>query len=290
MKTIVARAAAFGLLLLPACAPDAESTIALDAEAAAVDFLSRHLFDAPETLVAAFVAELNPSAFPLRLVADTPESFRFVDIGRLRMVDGRAVVTALFTLDEVPLLFEFWLEKQEGRWRIAGYENRPRPTSEAAIPALAPPPPVALVAAAFRNALSVPAFPVQAASAAVSSGRARGRIDVRIAELGTGCGAPALMETALAHAAERLRTCWETALEGASARPGRLTFRLKFSPEQTGPAAELVETTMLLAGLPDCMSEALGQVRLPGKSCEVTARVVCTPLEDALPPDSPSEP
>ena len=250
-----------------------------DAESAARLLLTARLFESPELLQPLFVPDRQPAVFPLRMMAAGPEELVGARIDRLRLIDGRAVVTARVSLDGLAQHFEFWLERHEGLWRVAGWAPTPRPLADADAPVPEAPadPPAELLGPFLRSAHPVHSMPLVTAVAAAALGSST-RVEVQVKSPAvTGTCKPAEIAAAVDHTTPALATCYRTALTGAPARWGRITWRLQYSAAQPTPAVTLVESTLLLTGLPECVSAALAGARLSGRTCTATVPIVFKP-------------
>jgi hypothetical protein len=235
------------LAFLVGCA--APPPAASDPEAAAVALLSAHVFDPPETLRPLFVEGVQPENLPLRLVVDSAAAYAFLDVQRLRMVDGRAVVTALVRLDGEPHTLDLWFEHRDGAWKVAGWTNVPHPAD----PAKPAPPagadlPVPLASATFRGDEAPPALALDAPPDAPAA-EAPVRLGVQRPQV-TGACDPGAIQRHLAQLEPALRRCWSGA---RTERGGRLTFGLDLDGEGRPTDARVEETTLLVAGLSDCV-------------------------------------
>ncbi len=273
-----------GLALGTACTAEKAAVVADDAESAARALLSPRLFEPTPALQARFTPDRSPDAFPLRMMADGPADLATARIDRLRMIDGRAVVTARVTLDGVAQLFGFWLERQEGVWRVAGWEETPTPlpSPDAPVPERAPDPPAALLGPFFRAAhpvlgLTLPT--VAPAPADLATGPAAGvKVDLKPPAVAGDCKAREVAAS-VEHAAGALTACYHTALAGEAPRLGRITYRLQYAKAAPGPRATLVESTLLLTGLTDCLGAALETTRLENRTCQATLPMVFIPAK-----------
>lgn len=262
------------LLLLAACAEERPLEVPSDPEAAAVELLSAHVFDDLAKLRPRFTREADPAELPLRLIADGPEEYRFVDVWRARMIDGRLVVSALVELRGQARVFDLWLEEQDGQWRVAGWTQVPRPVDPAAP---APPAgvqvPAPFAPATFRGAPRIQLVPLDepAPLEAADGAAPRMRVRFKAPAFQGDCPEPTVRR-ALDALTPRLATC------GEAGRGGRLTFDLVLAPE--GAEARLVETTLLDSALTDCARDHLETVRAPlaeGERCTVRAPLVLAP-------------
>jgi hypothetical protein len=276
---------ALSVALCAACAPEKAAVVADDAESAARALLSPRLFDPTLALQARFTPDRSPDAFPLRMMADGPGDLKTARLDRLRMIDGRAVVTARVTLDGVAQLFGFWLERQEGVWRVAGWEDTPTPlpSPDAPVPERAPDPPAALLGPFFRAAhpvLSLP-LPTRAGPDAGDEGGstpATVKVDLKPPAVAGDCKAREVAAS-VEHATGALTACYHTALAGEAPRLGRITYRLQYNRSAPGPRATLVESTLLLTGLTDCLGAALEATRLEDRTCQATLPIVFIPAK-----------
>ena len=115
MRALVGLAA---LLALAACqSKDPEQAARTSDPVADVrQWLSTEVFAAADAMSVRFAPGLDPREFPPRLMVDTPEQYRFVDLWRVRMVDGRLLIDALMTFSGQPHVVSFHLEQVEGGW------------------------------------------------------------------------------------------------------------------------------------------------------------------------------
>jgi hypothetical protein len=275
---------ATSLALCAACTPETTTAVADDAESAARALLSARLFEPPAALHARFVPDRPPEAFPLRMMAAGPEDLATARLDRLRMIDGRAVVTARVTLDGVAQLFGFWLERQEGVWRVAGWEETPTPlpSPDTPVPERAPDPPAALLGPFFRAAHPVLGLPLPTLAPAVSDAAANPaatvKVDLKPPAVAGDCKAREVAAS-VEHATAALTACYQTALAGEAPRLGRITYRLQYTASTPGPRATLVESTLLLTGLTDCLGAALEATRLENRTCQATVPMVFIPAK-----------
>lgn len=279
-----ARVTVLALAVCSACAPEKAAPVADDAESAARALLSPRLFDPTPALQARFTPDRSPDAFPLRMMADGPADLATARLDRLRMIDGRAVVTARVTLDGVAQLFGFWLERHEGVWRVAGWEDTPTPlpSPDAPVPERAPDPPAALLGPFFRSAhpvlgLTLPTLAPAPADAATNPA-ATVKVDLKPPAVAGDCKAREVAAS-VEHATAALTTCYQTALAGEAPRLGRITYRLQYTRSAPGPRATLVESTLLLTGLTDCLGAALEATRLGDRTCQATLPIVFIPAK-----------
>ncbi len=239
-----------------------------DPEQAAVAFLKGHVFDAPEALRPHFTREVNPADFPLRLMLDGPEQYRFVDIWRLRMVDGRLVVWSLVELDGAPNVFEMWLEEQDGAWRIAGWSqvptsvdpNQPAPPAGTRVP-------TPFAAATFRGAPPAQVVPVEVRE---DSGETPVRVEVRLKPPTFDGKCP---KRTLTRKLRRLRgglgRCYGEAIDPDSPRAGRITFTVLFDGRVGKIDARVTETTLIDEGLDTCIQSVLKALPVTVSTSEV---------------------
>lgn len=264
MRTLAALAA----LLALGCGDKATEVDRVDPEQAAVTFLSAHVFAPVEALRPMFTREVNPADFPLRLMLDGPEQYRFVDIWRLRMVDGRLVVWALVELDGVPNVFEMWLEEQEGAWRVAGWSQVPttvEPDTPATPAGTRVPTPFA--AATFRGA---PPAHVVAVDVREDTGEAPVRVDVHLKPPSFDGACP---NKTLTRKLRRLRPglgrCYGDAIDPESPRAGRITFTVLFDGRVGKIDTRVTETTLIDEGLDKCIQAVLKALPVTVSTTEV---------------------
>ena len=270
------------LLLLTACASDPEPTALLpDPERAAEDFLKNHIFDAPRTLRDRFSPGLDPSEFPLRLIVDGPEQYRYLGLYRTRTIDGRVVIDALVELLGESYAFQIWLETDGTVWRIAGWAATPLP-----VDAQAPAPPAGvqmpkpLAPATFRGTPPVRTVPVLDVAAELAADAPdTSKVAVHVKTLGYSGKCPrSRLKRLIRRQKSAFGRCYKKAI-GRSGRRGRLTIKIIFEAGQK-PDAYLIETTLLNTALSDCLVGALST--LPptadrGEPCEVTVPITFKP-------------
>ena len=267
--------------LMAACgAEDAAGPALSDPSQAAIDFLAQHAFDPADALRDRFAREVDPDDFPLRLLLEGADHYRFEDLWRQRVIDGRLVVEALVRLDESPHVIEFWLERRGDAWLIAGWDPTPHtvdPTQPAPPAGARIPPPFA--PAAFRGTPSTRTVPIAAPGAAAAAARAvRVRVVLRAPTFGDGCRARDTFTRAVRAREDGLAACYASAVSGAL-RPGRVTLSL--SPEGARFGARVVETTLLRAGLGECLARVLGEVPTADHGdCTAEVRVIFAPKRD----------
>ncbi len=263
-------------LFLAGCA--APPLASQDAEAAAVALLSSRVFEPPDQLRPWFVEGVEPENLPLRLVVDSPAAYDFLDVQRLRMIDGRAIVTALVALDGEPHTLDVWFEHRNGAWKVAGWTHVPHPADPAKpAPSAGADLPVPLASATFRGDEAPPALALDAPSAPAEAASAPVRIGVQRPQVTGACDAAALHRHAktLEPALER---CWADA---RAERGGRLTFGLDLDPKGRPTGARVEETTLLVTGLGDCVEGVVrGASEWPAPAdglCTVRVAVTFTP-------------
>jgi hypothetical protein len=267
--------AALALLTGGACTADAPPQLAPDPEVAARALLAREVvFAPPETLRPRFLSAVSPADFPLRLIVDDAAGYTFVDLWRIRMIDSRAIVTALVKLNDETMAFELWLESHDGVWQVAGWDQVPRTVDpDAPLPASVrlPGP---LAGATFRTSLNAPALPIPEATAAAPEeapgGARRARVTIGRTQLDGTCPRRAL-ETAVRERRGRLAACYAARVSGEDGRRGRLTVGFSTANGRLEAPPRVLESTLLLDGLADCVSEALADIRPPAEA-RCTAR------------------
>lgn len=222
-----------------------------------------------------FAPGLDRGAFPARLMVDRPGEYRFIDIWRVRTVDQRLLIDALVQIANEPHVVSFWMEQVSGVWRIAGW----RPQATAAKEDKAPPGgvdlPPTLAASAFRGAppAKVVPFVVDAAVTAETSESAM-RVGFKKFTWQGDCPR-AKVAAQLKLQTRRLARCHADAL-GDEARPGRLTFSVRISPDTVD--AQMTEATLVAGALTDCVEAALERIKLSKVvDCEVTVPVTFAP-------------
>ncbi len=261
----------FWMGLATACREKVEATVQTPDPVATVERWLRHeVFAEPSTL--AFAPDLKPGDFPTRQVR--AENYRFLDLWRVRQVDGRLLIDALVSLDGQPHVVPFYLEEVEGVWRMAGWN----PAEPIENPGAAPPGgadlPGPLAAATFRGA--PPAQVVYVAPVTEGEEAEDARLAVRVGFLDfvySGECPAGRLGAALRRSARRIGTCHVETF-GSKPRAGRLTFDVTL---QAGQAPEVVlrETTLLAGALTECVAEALGRLP-PEKASHCTVRVPIT--------------
>ena len=278
------------LLLLLACGDPPEAPSAGDPEQAAVELLTAHVFDPLDALRPRFTREVNPADFPLRLMLDGPEQYRFVDVWRLRMVDGRLVVWALVELDGAPSAFEMWLEEQDGAWRVAGWSQVPRRVD----PSAAAPPagvrvPTPFAAATFRGA--PPAFVVAVEESAAPTEEPPVRVDVKLrAPTFDGDCPRNTLTRKLRGLQRRLGRCYGLAVDPEQPRAGRITFTVLFDGRVGKIDARVTETTLIDGGLDSCIQTVVKALPVTvGRSevCTAVAPYTFTPRRPKTPSATP---
>lgn len=275
--------AALALAAWAGCAADPVAPTgppgSVDAESAALALISARLLDAPDVLRPRFSPDVAPEAFPLRMMVDDPADLAGARLDRVRMVDGRAVVEARVALEGRPLRFDFWLERADGVWRVAGYAPTPvvLPDLDAPVPVEAPDPPAALLGPVFRAAHPVLDLQMRVAGGPGADAPENAvRVDFKPPAVAGGCKAAEVI-AAVEHTAADLTACYQTAVADAPPRLGRLTFRLQYAPTHEAPRVELIESTLLLDGLAECAERALAGARLADRTCQATVPAVFIP-------------
>jgi hypothetical protein len=259
----------------------ASGTAADDVESVALKLLRTHLFDTPEALRPRFVDGLDPGVFPPRLLLDGPEALATVriQIVRVRMLDGRGLVTARLGEASGVSETDFWLERREGVWQVSGFDPTPRsvPSDDAPVPEPLPVPPAALAAAAFRDRLQgaqVPVSRVGATDGSPSHAASAAEVTFRRPVVSGACR-PSDFQSALEGRRGPLAACW--ARHVRSPRGGRVTWRLTRAPDREATEVALVETTVLDSPFVDCTVATLAAVRVPVLNCSVEAAAVFSP-------------
>ena len=252
-----------------------------DVESVALNLLRTHLFDTPEALRPRFVDGLDPGVFPPRLLLDGPEALASarIQIVRVRMLDGRGLVTARLGEASGVSETDFWLERREGVWQVSGFDPTPRSVSsdDAPVPEPLPVPPAALAAAAFRDRLQGAQVRVVRLDATDGSpGHTASAAEVTFRRpVVSGACRPSDFQGALEGRRGPLAACW--ARHVRSPRGGRVTWRLTRAPDRDATEVALVETTVLDSPFVDCTVATLSAVRVPVVNCSVEAAAVFSP-------------
>lgn len=281
-RPVAALAACALLGCCVACTAEAPPQLAPDPEEAARSLLAREVVFAPaETLRPRFLSAVSPADFPLRLIVDDAASYAFVDLWRLRMIDSRAIVTALVKLNDETMAFELWLESHDGVWQVAGWDQVPRTVeTDAPVPASVrlPGP---LAGATFRSSLNAPALPVPETTSAApepeAEGARRARVTIGRTQFDGTCPRRAL-EKAVRERRPRLAACYAARVSGEDGRRGRLTVGFSTANGRLEAPPRVLETTLLLDGFADCVSEALADIRPPAEArCNARFRLNFAP-------------
>ncbi|MEZ4468683.1 MAG: hypothetical protein R3F60_12300 [bacterium] len=281
-----------GALALAACkapGPEAASGPA-DPVADVQLWLAEQVFADPADMIMRFAPGLDPREFPPRLMVDAPEQYRFVDLWRVRMVDGRLLVDALMTFSGQPHVVSFHLEQVDEAWRVASWSPAPVAVEgQGRAPPAGLDLPATLAAATFRGAPPARVVPIAPSSEAAEEEDRRVAVRVGFQAFTFEGECPqARLTAALRRATRRLGSCHADAF-GSTPRAGRLTFALEF--DASGNAlAVLRETTLLAGALTDCVGEALhavvtdsGRRRSPISHCTVSVPITFSPRKQASP-------
>jgi hypothetical protein len=277
----VAVAVAFALALACERTEEAAEPAADDVESVALALLRTHLFDSIDALRPRFADGLDPGVFPPRLLLDGPSALATarIQIVRVRMLDGRGLVTARLGEASGVSETDFWLERREGLWRVSGFDSTPRAVSsdDVPVPEVLPVPPAALAAAAFRDRLQGAQVPVvRTGGTDATSGRPASAAEVTFRRpTVSGACRPSDFQGALEGRRGPLAACW--ARHVRSPRGGRVTWRLTRTPDREATDVALVETTVLDAPFVDCTLATLAAVRVPVVNCSVEAAAVFSP-------------
>jgi hypothetical protein len=269
-------------LSLSACkAPPAPAAAPIDAEGVAVTWLRDQVFDDNARQAPRFVPGVDPAAFPPRLMVDRIDEYKYLDLWRLRVVDGQVLVEALVEIAGAPHIQGLRLKAHEGGWRIAGWVGSPRPAatdqaSAAADLAL----PDDLAAMALRGSRASAVLPVEAPLAVDPADEAPAKVKVALALAAVegDCDDRRRLKQTLEAATKPLAACG-TSISG---RGGRFTFAVVFEGGSARPAVELQETTLLDGTVAACAKaafEALPASVAPGATCTATVRVTLRPLD-----------
>ncbi len=245
----------------------------VDPEQAAIELLSTHVFDPVEALRPRFTREVNPADFPLRVMLDGPEQYKFIDIWRLRMVDGRLVVWALVELDGEPNAFEMWLEEQDGAWRVAGWSQVPRqvdPREEA--PPVGTRVPTPFAAATFRGAPPAHVVAVEQTAAAPEEPARKVKVALKPPTFDGDCPRSKLIRK-LKGLRRGLGRCYGLAIDPDSPRAGRITFTVLFDGRVGKIDARVTETTLIDDALDACVQLVLKELPVTVGSSEVCTAV-----------------
>ncbi len=246
------------VVVFAGCSDEPPEQVMQDPESAAVELLRDHVFDPVDQLRARFTPEVNPADFALRLMLDGPDQYRFIDIWRLRMVDGRLVVWALVELEGAPHVFEMWLELQGNAWRVAGWSQVPEPV---ALDRPAPPAgtrvPTPFAAATFRGA---PPARVVGVEVDRETPTTASRFLVRLKTPSFDGACPkASLTRKLRGLQDALGRCYAAALGAAEKlRAGRLTFTVLLDGRSGKSNARVTETTLINEDLTKCGEAVLG--------------------------------
>jgi len=246
----------------------AEEVEAGDPERAAVELLRSHVFDPVASLRPRFTREVNPADFPLRQMLDGPEQYRFIDVWRLRMVDGRLVVWSLVELDGAPHVFEMWLEDQDGAWRVAGWSQVPSRVD----PAKPAPPagtqvPTVFAAATFRGAPPSREVPVEVRA---DAGESAVPVDVRLKKPTFDGACPRATLTRKLRALKGgLGRCYGGAVDPDAPRSGRITFTVLLDGRVGKIDARVTETTLVDGALGACVQRIVERLPVTVGTSEV---------------------
>ncbi|MFN3202586.1 MAG: hypothetical protein ACE366_29615 [Bradymonadia bacterium] len=253
-----------------------------DPEIAARRYLTHHVFSDIEVAKPFFADTVDPKDFPIPLVVSAPEAYTFNDIWRLRMIDNRAVITALLTLNGDRQLFDLWFEYHSGTWKVVGWGDYPRPADGAdSAPERDMRLPAALAKATFRDVHEVPPMPIRVV-ARPEGDRPRRlpvKVELRPPQIEGKCSTSSIKRQ-LRPMVQALGECYARTVDPDKGRTGRLTMAYGLSPKSPPIDATLEETTLLATGLSDCVTEALSALK-PLKrqksACTVRVRAVFRP-------------
>jgi hypothetical protein len=262
-------------LTLAACqaSPPPPQARPVDPESVAVDFLTEHLFDPPDQLRATFTPRVRAEAFPLRSAVQDPAHYTFVDIWRIRSLDGRRIIEALVTLNGQPHTQLFWLEQaHDDRWQIAGWDPQPQPVDPGgAAPTAGITVPRTFAAPLLRGTQATPILPVHAPAVAAAH-TSRFKAAVQLTETSGQCGAKGRLKNGLSAVGPAVAAC-AAAVEG---RGGRLSFKVALDGDAGTTQATLVETTLLDDALRRCALAAFAALPValgPGQHCAAQVRI-----------------
>lgn len=286
------RRATIGLLAWVMCcglwACGEEASVKMDAvadpEIAARLFFRDHVFSDPEQVKPLFTDTLDFKDFPLPLMVPSPEAYAFNDIWRLRMIDNRAVITALITLNGEPHLYDVWFEHHRGSWKVAGWGDYPHPVDPGApAPARDDRLPAALAKASFRDIHEVPSMPIRVKARATGEAPRRlpVQVDLRPPAIEGPCS-QASIKRQLRPMSQALAECYAKTVDPDKGRTGRLTMAYGIAPGGPPIDAEVEETTLLATGLTDCVTaalDALKPLKRQKSACTVRARAVFRPRQ-----------
>ncbi len=252
-----------------------------DPELAATTFLKSHVFEDAAALRPRFTREVEPTRFPVRAMVDAPSDYAFERIWRLRTIDNRYVVEAVVRLRNKFKRVTFWLEVQEGNWRISGWApelsdvemNAPTPSAGADVP-------VPFAAAAFRGTPAKGVVYVPTAKSDAPKANLPVRARVQLTEVALGCPEKALREV-LENSHDRFAECYADAIDGGRLRPGRMTYELKIEGRPATVKPSLEETTLIHSTLTDCVERVFSNLWIDrSDTCEVTALVLFSPKKN----------
>ena len=272
------------------CSDEPPEQVMQDPESAAVELLRDHVFDPVDQLRERFTPEVNPADFALRLMLDGPDQYRFIDIWRLRMVDGRLVVWALVELEGAPHVFEMWLELQGNAWRVAGWSQVPEPV---ALDRPAPPAgtrvPTPFAAATFRGAppARVVGVEVDRETPATAS---QFLVRLKTPSFDGACPKASLVRK-LQGLQGALGRCYAAAVDAERPRAGRLTFTVLLDGRVGKSSVRVTETTLVDEGLTKCAEAAVATLPVTVGStavCSVSAPFTFRPRDRAPAPRSPA--
>lgn len=273
---------------LVACGQDGTVEQVSDPEVAAIELLTRFAFAPAATIRPRFVDGVDPENMPIRLLVDRPEEYVYEDLWRLRMIDGRAVVTALVQIRDEPRLFDLWFEARGESWQVAGWSQTLRPVRvEDAVAIAGDPVPAAMAKATFRDVHAVPRLPIGDDSFAEGpQAPPRVRVGYKSLNHRGRCNAEHI-RTNLRQRTEALRLCYESALSADDARIGRLTVEVQMRAGRATHETSIAETTLIVNALTACAEEVLSQ--LPGQDegeCVIRVPMTFTPFEPPREPKS----
>ncbi|MCA9541226.1 MAG: hypothetical protein KC620_20135 [Myxococcales bacterium] len=247
----------------------------LDPEVVARHFFAEQVFLTGAAARPLFVREADPEAFALRGMVAGPGDYRFVDLWRLRTVDGRLVAEALIELKGAAHVFTAWFEMQEGAWRVAGWNPGTMPVDPSApVPPAGARVPIPFAPAAFKGAAPRSIVQVEPPWAEIEILDRDLPVEAlpRVLEADAACPQAALSKS-LDAAAARFAECYVDAIDEGPVRRGRMTFDVVTTATPAKVDATLAETTLIHPALGQCVERALRRIEPPG-AC--TARILVT--------------
>jgi len=268
-------------LVLSACGGDKPQVPLIefpDPEMAAKTFLEGHVFDEISALRSRFTREVEPQSFPVRAMVDSPDDYSFERLWRLRTIDNRYVVEAVVRLRDKYKRVTFWLEIQEGNWRISGWAPEVSDVAlEAATPSAGADVPVPFAGAAFRGTptMGVVYLPSKKSTAPRQDLPVKARI--QLTKIALGCPEKALRQV-LENTNDRFAECYADAIGNGRLRPGRMTYDLEIEGRPATIKPSLRETTLIHSDLTTCVERVYSDLWIDrSDTCEVTTLLLFTP-------------